>query len=95
MECTTDIHHYNNLLQEDCVYTFLDGLDDHLNSIRSDVLHIHPFPSIVQAYAHVHREALRQAVMSASDPDNASGVVLAIKGLKLSLATSPSIIGSC
>lgn len=57
MECATDIHHYNNLLQEDCVYTFLDGLDDRLDNIRSDVVQIRPFPSIEQAYAHVRREA--------------------------------------
>lgn len=31
MECTTDIHHHNNLLQEDRVYTFLDNLDDRLD----------------------------------------------------------------
>lgn len=46
MEYATDIHHYNNLLQEDRVYTFLDGLDDRLDNIRSDVVQIRPFPSI-------------------------------------------------
>ncbi|KAG7986889.1 hypothetical protein I3843_03G106000 [Carya illinoinensis] len=91
MECTTNIHHYNNLLQEDRVYTFLYSLDDHLDNIRSDVLQMCPFPSIEQAYAHVRREALRQAVMSAGDPNNTSGVVLATKGLKLSSTTSPFI----
>jgi hypothetical protein len=38
MECPTDIQHYNSLIQEDQVYVFLDGLDDHLNHIRCDVL---------------------------------------------------------
>ena len=50
-----------------------------------------PFPSIDQAYAHVHREALQQAVMSTSDLDNTSGVVLITKGLKLSSANTNSI----
>lgn len=90
MECPTDIHHYNTLLQEDRVYTFLDGLDDRLDNIRSDVLQMRPFPSIEQAYAHVRREALRQAVMSAGDPDLTSGAVLTTKGLKLSPALSSS-----
>lgn len=91
MECTTDIHHYNNLLQEDRIYTFLDCLDDHLDNIRSDALQMCPFSSIEQAYAHVHREALRQVVMSNGDPNNTSGAVLASKGLKLSSATSQPI----
>jgi hypothetical protein len=59
MECPADIQRYNNLLQEDRVYVFLDGLDDKLDNIRSDVLQLHPFPTIEQAYAHVRREALR------------------------------------
>ncbi|RVW65735.1 Retrovirus-related Pol polyprotein from transposon RE1 [Vitis vinifera] len=67
MERATDIYHYNKLLQEDHVYTFLDGLDDRLDNIRSDVLQMRPFPSIEQAYAHVRREALRQAVESSQD----------------------------
>lgn len=82
MECPADIQHYNNLLQEDGVYVFLDGLDDKLDNIRSDVLQLHPFPTVEQAYAHVRREALRQAVMNASD-EPSPGAVLASRGLKL------------
>ena len=44
MEYATNIYHYNNLLQEDSVYTFLDGLDDRLDNIRSGVLQMRPFP---------------------------------------------------
>ena len=91
MECATDIYHYNNLLQEDRVYTFLDGLDDHLDNIHNDVLQMRPSPSIEQAYAHVCRKALRQAVMSTSDPDNTSDVVLTTKGLKLSSTNTNSV----
>ena len=91
MECTTDIYHYNNLLQEDRVYTFLDGLDDCLDNIRSDVLQMRPFPSIEQTYAHVRKEAFRKAIMSTSDPDNTSGMVLNTKGLKLSSTNTNSV----
>lgn len=53
MECTTDIHKYNTLIQEDRVYIFLDGLDDRHDKIRSDVLQIQPFANVEQAYAYV------------------------------------------
>jgi hypothetical protein len=77
MECPADIQRYNNLLQEDWVYVFLDGLDDKLDNIRSDVLQLHPFPTIEQAYAHVRREALRQVVMNTGDHEPPPGAVLA------------------
>lgn len=38
MKCSADIQQYNQLVQEDRVYAFLDGLDDRLDNIRSDVL---------------------------------------------------------
>ncbi|KAJ8639112.1 hypothetical protein MRB53_015806 [Persea americana] len=82
MECPIDIHHYNSLVQEDRVYAFLDGLDDLLDHIRSDVLQIKPFPTVEQAYAHVRREALRQSVMTRSSPVDIPGAGLASKSLK-------------
>ena len=94
MECTTNIYYYNNLLQEDCVYTFFDGLDDHLDNICIDVLQMRPFPSIEQAYAHVRREALRQAIMSTSDPNNTSDMVMTTKELKLSSTNTDSVVVS-
>ena len=45
------------------MYTFLDGLDDRLDKIRSDVLQLKPFPTMEQAYAYVRREDIRQTVM--------------------------------
>ena len=53
----------NSNIQEDRVYTFLDGLDDHQEKIRSDVLQIRPFPIVEQAYAQVRKEVVRWAVM--------------------------------
>lgn len=61
MDCPVDIQKYNAFLQEDRVYTFLDGLDDRLDKIRSDVLQIQPFPTVEQAYAHfVERRSDKQ-----------------------------------
>ena len=88
MECPADIQQYNNLLQEDRVYVFLDGLDDKLDNIHSDMLQLHPFPTVEQAYAHVRREALRQAVMNTEDHEPLSGVVLASRSLKLGFSGS-------
>lgn len=63
------------------VYVFLDGLDDRLGKVRSDVLQLQPFPIVEQAYAHVRREDIRQAVMT-SGSDIAPGAVMASKGFK-------------
>lgn len=60
LKCVDDIQEYNKIIQEDRVYTFLDGLDDRLDKTRSDVLHMFPFPSVEQAYAYVRREETRQ-----------------------------------
>ena len=81
MKCVNDIQRYNSILQEDRVYIFLDGLDDRLDKIRSDVLQLRPFPTVEQAYAHVRREDIRQAVMlTGTDPT--TGVAMASKGIK-------------
>ena len=81
MECPTDIQHNNALLQGERVYVFLDGLEDQLEKIRGDVLQLRPLPTIEQAYAHVCRESIRQAVMITGESIT-PGVVLAIKGLR-------------
>ncbi|XP_059440183.1 uncharacterized protein LOC132172662 [Corylus avellana] len=82
MECVADIKHYNDMLQEDRVYVFLDGLDDRLDKIRGDILQMKPFPTIEQAYAHVRREAVRQAVMITGDSSDNPGAVLASKSFR-------------
>ena len=87
MACSADIQHFNNMLQEDRVYIFLDGLDDKLDNIRSDVLQLKPFPTVEQAYAHVRREAVRQAVMITHDIEETAGAVLASRSLKLGPST--------
>jgi len=79
MKCEVDIQKYNSIIQEDRVYTFLDGLDDRLDKIRADVLQLHPFPTIEQAYAHVRREDLRQMVML-SKADTSSSMAMISKG---------------
>ncbi|KAF2285258.1 hypothetical protein GH714_039134 [Hevea brasiliensis] len=84
MECATDIQKYNSLLQEERVYIFLDGLDDRLDNIRSDVLRLKPFPTIEQAYAYVRREDTRQTMMASSVENASNGAIMATKGVKSS-----------
>ena len=79
MECVADIGRYNSLIQEERVYTFLDGLDDRLDQIRSDVLRMKPFPTVEEAYAYVRREDSRQSVMLTGG-DHPIGSVMASKG---------------
>ncbi|KAK2989502.1 hypothetical protein RJ640_019601 [Escallonia rubra] len=88
MKCEVDIQKYNSILQEDRVYTFLDGLDDRLDKIRGDVLQIKPFPTVEQAYAHVRREDLRHAIMMKKG-DTTSGVVMLSRGGKKSQQQAP------
>ncbi|KAI5350599.1 hypothetical protein L3X38_003490 [Prunus dulcis] len=74
MEYESDIKRYNDILQEDLVYIFLDGLDDRLDKARSDVLHMTPFPTVDQAYAYVRREDVRQEVMMGSSAPTGAGL---------------------
>lgn len=81
MMCAIDIQKFNSITQEDRVYTFLDGLDDRLDKVRSDVLVMNPFPSVEQAYAYVRREDSRQAVMMVGgDGAMMTGGALATRG---------------
>ncbi|KAH7861913.1 hypothetical protein Vadar_032592 [Vaccinium darrowii] len=82
MECNVDIQKYNSILQEDRVYIFLDGLDDRLDKIRSAVLQLQPFPTMEQAYAHVRREDIRQAVMI-TGTETTTGAVMVSRGVKM------------
>lgn len=81
MRCESDIKRYNSILQEDRVYTFLDGLDDRLDKIRGDVLQLQPFPTVEQTYVHVRREDLRQSVML-TKRDTVNGVAMISRGQK-------------
>lgn len=51
MECAIDIQKYNSILQEERVYTFLDGLDDRLDNVCN--VFYKPFPTVEKAYAQV------------------------------------------
>jgi len=80
MECAADIQRFNDLLQENRVYTFLDGLDDRLDNIRSDVLQLKPFPTVEQAYAYVRREAIRQTVMLTNNGNSTAAAMVSRGG---------------
>ncbi|GAU12881.1 hypothetical protein TSUD_73680 [Trifolium subterraneum] len=79
MVCSIDTQKHNSIIEEDRVYVFLNGLEDRLDKIRSHVLQLQPFPTVEQAYAHVRREDIRQAVMITGGADNSSGVFMASK----------------
>ncbi|KAK6911986.1 hypothetical protein RJ641_024079 [Dillenia turbinata] len=87
MQCAMDIQKYNSILQEERVYIFLDGLDDRLDNIRSDVLRLKPFPTIERAYAYVQREGTRQTVMTSSMENASNGAIMATKGVKSNATT--------
>uniref|UniRef100_A0A6N2LBC2 Uncharacterized protein n=1 Tax=Salix viminalis TaxID=40686 RepID=A0A6N2LBC2_SALVM len=50
VEFLTDSQRYNSLLQEERVYVFLDGLDDKVDNLHSEVLQKHPFPTVEKAH---------------------------------------------
>ncbi|XP_078158061.1 uncharacterized protein LOC144553731 [Carex rostrata] len=55
MEHTSDIERFNSYVQENRVYTFLDGLDERLDNVRADVLQMNPFPTVEQDTTLVSR----------------------------------------
>ncbi|CAL2255570.1 unnamed protein product [Prunus armeniaca] len=75
MEYESDFKRYNDILQEDRIYIFLDDLDDRLDKTQSDVLHMTSFLIVDQAYAYVRREDVRQAVMMGSSTPTSAGLV--------------------
>ncbi|XP_057965323.1 endo-1,4-beta-xylanase 5-like [Malania oleifera] len=90
MTSARDIRKFSSLLHEDQVYTFLDGLDDQLDKARSDVLQIHPFPMVEQAYAYVCQEDIRQAVMLGRT-ETTTNTIMASNCTKMRPGQPPSI----
>ena len=78
MSCEEDIHKYNKIIQEDRIYTFLDGLDDQFDHTCRDILQQTPLPSIEQAFARVRREKSRHTVMM--EKDDGDGFSLLTRG---------------
>ncbi|KAI5319218.1 hypothetical protein L3X38_038926 [Prunus dulcis] len=74
IEYESDIKRYNDILQKDPVYIFLDGLDDLLDKARSDVLHMTSFLTVDQAYAYFCREDVQKVVMIGSFAPTGSGL---------------------
>ncbi|KAG6521514.1 hypothetical protein ZIOFF_018637 [Zingiber officinale] len=83
--------HLDSLVQEDRVYLFLDGLDDHLDNIRSDILQLQSFPTLEQAFAHVRRETTRQLVMTNHPVNDLHGASLATRGPRSSPRVPPHV----
>jgi GAG-pre-integrase domain/Integrase core domain/gag-polypeptide of LTR copia-type len=85
MTSPVDIEKHNNLVQEDRVLTFLDGLDDRLDSIRATVLQLKPFPTIEQAFALVRREENRQTVMLNKWDGSENSMVMLVRNQTLAI----------
>jgi hypothetical protein len=66
---------YNKLIQEDQIYTFLDGLDDQFDQTRRDILQQIPLPSIEQTFAQVRKENTRQTVMMEKEGGDSFGLL--------------------
>ena len=64
------------------MYTFLDGLDDRLDNIRSDVLQLKPFPTVEHVYAHVRREDMRQTVMLSNRGTTPDVIAMISRGMR-------------
>jgi GAG-pre-integrase domain len=82
MVCAVDITKFNEFVEKNRVYTFLDGLDDRLDSVRAVVLQISPFSTVEQAYAVVRREISRQVVMLRGEEEMRSSMAMVQKGYK-------------
>lgn len=93
MQGTIDIQKYNSIIQKDRVYIFLDGLDDQLDNILSDVLQLKPFSMVVQVNTHVQWEDVWQTVITLctnSIPD----IIMTSKGIKTGQWNTQSKTGS-
>ena len=77
-----DITKFTEFVQETRVYTFLDGLDDRLDSVRAVILQMASFPTIEQAYAIVRRETSRQVVMLNGEEGIGSSIAMVTRGYK-------------
>ena len=77
METPKDIETHNSLVQEERVYTFLDGLDDRLDNARAEVLRLEPFPTVEEAFARIRQEDVRQTVMLEKGAIDASMAMVA------------------
>ncbi|XP_010271398.1 PREDICTED: uncharacterized protein LOC104607459 [Nelumbo nucifera] len=72
------------------VLTLMAVIPRKLDKIRADVLQMHHFPIVEQAYAQVHREASRQKVMITGNNIETLGAVLASKSAKTRQSTLSS-----
>lgn len=60
----------------------MDGLNDYIDNIWSDVSHLKPFPIVEQVHAHNQGADVRQSVMVLKAETATSGAVMATKGMK-------------
>ena len=57
VDCTRDIERYTTMVNSQCLYVFLAGLNSHLDGVHGRVLATTPLPNLQVAYAIVCVEA--------------------------------------
>ena len=86
MVCAIDLKTLREEIQLDRVYTFLVGLDDIFDKLRSDILRTQPLPSVDEAFSAVRREAQRHATMMGS-----SGMRNQRRALPVAMVSRPTL----
>ena len=61
--CSTDSEKYKKMLEKECTFDFLQGLNPNLDEVRGRLLGIKPFPILRESFAKVRREESRKRVM--------------------------------
>lgn len=59
---------YQRLLEKDCIYDFLSGLNPEFEAARERVLGTEPLQSILEIFAYIKREECRRGAMSGLRP---------------------------
>ncbi|KAL6311476.1 hypothetical protein AAG906_012064 [Vitis piasezkii] len=62
-KCPEDGFLYKKVIEKECIYKFLLGLNKNLDEVHGRVLSIKPLPSDREVFSEIHREESRQKVM--------------------------------
>ncbi|KAG8657568.1 hypothetical protein MANES_03G080016v8 [Manihot esculenta] len=71
---------YIEVLQKDCVFRFLNGLNKTYPGLRSQLINMEPFPSLDQVYNMVLREEIKRSILLLTQSFTESSAVAIKKG---------------
>ena len=66
-KCSDDGNTYNQMLEKDRVFDFLQGLNKDLDEVRGRILGVKPLPSLREVFSEVRREKSQRRVMLTSN----------------------------